>query len=37
MERELGCPLYHVPQDVSKDFRQTYVSYQPWILVAVCC
>src|SRR5262245_27299825 len=35
MERELWPPLYHVTREVAKDFRQKYVSYQPWVLVAV--
>ncbi len=35
MERELWPPLYHLLRDVAKDFRQKYVQYQPWVLVAV--
>jgi hypothetical protein len=35
MERELWPPLYHALRTVAKDFRQKYVSYQPWVLVAV--
>ena len=37
MERELWPPLYHVLCDVAKDFTQKYVSYHPWVLVAVLC
>src|SRR5438874_1236892 len=29
------APLYHLLRDVAKDFRQKYVQYQPWVLVAV--
>ena len=35
MERELWPPLYRTLQEVAKDFRQKYVSYQPWVLAAV--
>jgi hypothetical protein len=35
MERELWPPLYRLLRDVAKDFRQKYVQYQPWALVAV--
>src|SRR5579885_1478276 len=35
MERELWPPLYRALREVAKDFRQKYVSYQPWVLVAV--
>ena len=35
MERELWPPLYRVIREVAKDFRQKYVVYQPWVLVAV--
>ena len=35
MERELWPPLYHTIREVAKDFHQKYVSYQPWVLVAV--
>jgi len=35
MERELWPLLYGVLQEVAKDFRQKYVHYQPWVLVAV--
>jgi hypothetical protein len=35
MERELWPSLYHAVKEVGKDFRQKYVSYQPWVLVAV--
>jgi hypothetical protein len=35
MERELWPLLYHHLQSVAKDFRQKYVSYHPWVLVAV--
>jgi len=35
MERELWPPLYRTIQEVAKDFSQKYVSYQPWVLVAV--
>lgn len=34
MERELWPPLYHAIRAVTKTFRQKYVSYQPWVLVA---
>jgi hypothetical protein len=34
MERELWPSLYHHLQAVAADFRQKYVSYQPWVLVA---
>jgi IS5 family transposase len=29
--------LYHTIREVANDFRQKYVSYQPWVLVAVFC
>jgi hypothetical protein len=35
MERELWPPLYHAIRAVAKRFHQKYVSYQPWILVAI--
>jgi hypothetical protein len=35
MERELWPPLYQVVREVGKDFRQKYVSFQPWIVAAV--
>jgi hypothetical protein len=35
MERELWPPLYHALRTVAKDFHQKYVSYQPWVLVAI--
>jgi hypothetical protein len=35
MERELWPPLYRTLRQVAKDFSQKYVSYQPWVLVAV--
>src|SRR5258708_32530951 len=35
MERELWPPLYHAVREVAKYFQQKYVSYQPWVLVAV--
>jgi hypothetical protein len=35
MERELWPPLYHLLRDAAKDFRQKYVQYQPWVLVAL--
>jgi len=35
MERELWPPLYRTIREVGKDFSQRYVSYQPWVLVAV--
>ena len=35
MERELWPLLYHTLREVAKDFRQKYVSYHPWVLVAV--
>src|SRR5262249_21412461 len=35
MERELWPPLYHALRAVANRFRQKYVSYQPWVLVAV--
>ena len=35
MERELWPLLYHAIRDVAKRFRQKYVSFQPWVLVAV--
>ena len=35
MERELWPPLYQALRTVAKDFHQKYVSYQPWVLVAV--
>jgi len=35
MERELWPPLYRALRAVAKDFRQRYVSYQPWVLVAL--
>src|SRR5438067_12682974 len=37
MERELWPRLYHTLQEVAKDFQQKYVSYHPWVLVAVQC
>jgi hypothetical protein len=35
MERELWPALYRAVQAVAKRFRQKYVSFQPWVLVAV--
>jgi Transposase DDE domain len=35
MERELWPPLYHAIGAVSKRFHQKYVSFQPWVLVAI--
>jgi hypothetical protein len=35
MERELWPPLYRLIREVARDFSQKYVSYQPWVLVAV--
>jgi hypothetical protein len=35
MERELWPPLYRLLRQVGKDYRQKYVHYQPWLLVAV--
>jgi hypothetical protein len=35
MERELWPPLYRAIRAVGKRFEQKYVSYQPWVLVAV--
>jgi hypothetical protein len=35
MERELWPPLYHALRVVAKNFHQKYVSYQPWVLVAI--
>jgi hypothetical protein len=35
MERELWPQLYPLLRELGKDFRQKYVTYQPWILVAV--
>jgi Transposase DDE domain len=35
MERELWSPLYHTIREVAKGFHQKYVSFQPWVLVAV--
>ncbi len=35
MERELWPPLYHLLRETAKDFRQKYVHFQPWILIAV--
>src|SRR5579871_1176008 len=35
MERELWPPLYRLLRQVGNDFRQKYVSYPPWVLVAV--
>ena len=35
MERELWPPLYRAIGEVAKRFHQKYVSYQPWVLVAV--
>src|SRR5215467_8959805 len=35
MERELWPPLYRLLQETAKDFRQKYVQFQPWVLVAV--
>jgi hypothetical protein len=37
MERELWPPLYHALCAVANNFHQKYVSYQPWVLVAVFC
>lgn len=35
MERELWPPLYRLLREVGKDFRQKFVQYPPWTLVAV--
>jgi hypothetical protein len=35
MERELWPPLYRLLREVGKDFRQKYIHYPPWTLVAV--
>ncbi len=35
MERELWPLLYRFLQETAKDFRQKYVHFQPWVLVAV--
>jgi hypothetical protein len=35
MERELWPSLYRMLRETAKDFRQNYVQYQPWVLVAV--
>jgi hypothetical protein len=35
MERELWPLLYRLLRETAKDFRQKYVHYQPWVLVAV--
>lgn len=35
MERELWPPLYRLLRETAKDFRQKYVQYQPWVVVAV--
>jgi IS5 family transposase len=35
MERELWPPLYRVVRAVGKDFRQKYVSFQPWVVAVV--
>lgn len=35
MERELWPPLYRLIRRAARDFSQKYVSYQPWVLVAV--
>jgi hypothetical protein len=35
MERELWPLLYRWLRETAKDFRQKYVQYQPWVLVAV--
>jgi DDE family transposase len=35
MERELWPPLDHAARAVGKRFRQKYVSFQPWVLVAI--
>jgi hypothetical protein len=35
MERELWPLLYPLIQQTAKDFHQTYVRYQPWLLVTV--
>jgi hypothetical protein len=35
MERELWPPLYQAVRAVGKDFRQKYVSFQPWVVAAV--
>src|SRR5438477_4541912 len=35
MERELWPVLYRLLRETGKDFRQKYVQYQPWVLVAV--
>jgi hypothetical protein len=35
MERELWPPLYRVLREVGKAHRQKYVTYQPWLLLAL--
>ncbi len=35
MERELWPLLYPLLRDVGKDFRQTGVTYPPWVIAAV--
>ena len=35
MERELWPPLYRAVRGVAQRFRQKYVSFQPWVLVAL--
>lgn len=35
MERELWPLLYRLLRETAKDFRQKYVQYQPWVLVAM--
>src|SRR6478609_6709938 len=35
MERELWPLLYRAVQTVAQDFKQKYVSYQPWVIVLV--
>jgi len=35
MERELWPVLYRLLRETAKDFRQKYVQFQPWVLVAV--
>ena len=35
MERELWPLLYHELQAAARDFRQKYVHYQPWAVVAI--
>jgi hypothetical protein len=37
MERELWPLLYPLIREVGKAFRRKYVSYQPWVLVALHC